>query len=177
MAQIFSAAIDLFKSVPLVQFGIFFACGIIAFLLYVGLKELLPIYLEQKKSELVNERTKNKILEDGVINLGNLVSSNTDAVKALSSSTAIFNQTFEKVSDKLYSHDERSVHLTEALKDVVITLKVLADKMPKDETIARVDEKIDNISNSMVKKEDAAILMNKLDNIQTSVAELRGRMN
>jgi tRNA A37 N6-isopentenylltransferase MiaA len=124
----------------------------------------------------------NGLLKESVNQQIALLSNNNKAIEHLGESIRLLNLTFEKVSDRLSSHDERSVHITSMLQAQNVSLASLAKKMPNNESLVRIHGRIDEMAKDTADKNDVnqiCAAITKLDlnigKVSEGIAELKGR--
>lgn len=84
-----------------------------------------------------------------------LLNSNVQALQSLNTSLTMLGQTFEKVSDKLSGHDQKS-------QDMMLQLNNIATTMPTKESLSRLHDRIDQIQETGADKDDIQTLMQTL---------------
>jgi tRNA A37 N6-isopentenylltransferase MiaA len=124
----------------------------------------------------------NELLKVSVNQQTALLGNNTKAIEHLGESLKLLNLTFEKVSDRLSSHDERSIHITTMIQAQNASLTALSERMPSNESLNRVHTRIDEMSRDTADKNDVnqiCAAITKLDinitKVNENIAELKGR--
>lgn len=173
---IFMAAANLFQSVSLSQFFIFFLYIMVGGGVYYALKTYLPKMAEAKMKSIEEEQKRTVIMEDGLGELKSISQANSAAITGFNQTMLMLNQTFEKVSDKLYSHDEKSDNICAQIIEVKDELEALKHVSPNEDTMLRIHNRIDNIDQNGADKNDVGIIISKLDQIQDAVSEIRGSL-
>ena len=100
---------------------------------------------------------------------------NTETIRELSQTIIMLNQTFEKVSDKLYSHDERTSYIGQMITEVKDGVNDIKETSPSGKTIDRLHERIDKLvenSEHNASKEDIKIVVDKMDKIHEVVNQI-----
>lgn len=105
-----------------------------------------------------------------------MLKTNTETIKDLGQAIQILNQTFEKVSDKLYSHDEKATYFNQVLNEVKDDLDELCDRAPSAGTIGRIHARIDEIAREGASKSDVKIIVDKLDQIGQTISQVHGKI-
>ena len=145
-------------------------------------REAEKMAIEERKEK---ERcTSNELLKESVGQQVALLSNNNKAIEHLGESIRLLNLTFEKVSDRLSSHDERSIHITSMLQAQNSTLAALSEKMPNNESLVRIHGRLDELAKDSADKNDvnqicAAItkLDQNISKVNENIAEIKGRVN
>ena len=176
MKEVFVAASELFQNVSLLDSFIFLIYCIIVAFIYFFVKVYLPQRIEDRKLELEHEQKRTELMADAVSEIRAMIQSNTESLKNFNMAISTLNQTFEKVSDKLFSHDARSAHIDESLKEMRQDIGHLVDRSPSDGSLNRIHTRLDDIGASVADKGDIKMVVDKLDIIQHSVAEIKGKL-
>jgi len=137
----------------------------------------MPQRLKERKTELENEKQKMVLAEKAFQELDGMLKANTETIKDLGQTISILNQTFEKVSDKLHSHDEKASYMNQTLREVKDDLDVIRDNTPTAGTIGRIHDRIDNVSKDMATKTDVKLIVDKVDQIGQAVHEINGKIH
>lgn len=106
-----------------------------------------------------------------------LLNSNVQALQSLNTSLTMLGQTFEKVSDKLTGHDQKS-------EDMLLELHEISAAMPSKDTVGRIHMRIDQIQKANASKEDVQQIMQaigsmdqKLQIANGTLTEIKARQN
>lgn len=176
MTELLTTSINLFKSVSLVESAVFVIYMLIAGTLVFLIKVWFPRYLDNRKMEIERENRKTEILETTLKNISVVLQSNTDVMQGFNKSIYILEDTLEKVSDKLFAHDERSKYLSESIKGINNELLRLKEDAPTINDINLLHQKIDEVKSNVADKKDINLIISKLDQILETVATLKGKI-
>ena len=108
--------------------------------------------------EIERENRKTEILETTLKNISVVLQSNTDVMQGFNKSIYILEDTLEKVSDKLFAHDERSKYLSESLKGINNELLRLKEDAPTINDINLLHQKIDEVKSNVADKKEIRYL-------------------
>lgn len=177
MEAIFKTVAELYQKLSFIDSFIFFLYCLIGSGLYFFFRVYMPQHMKERKIELENERQKMQLAEKAFQELDGVLKTNTETIKDLGRTIEILNQTFEKVSDKLHSHDEKTVFISQTLREVKDDLGVIRDNTPSSGTIGRIHDRIDNMSKDMATKSDIKLVVDKVDQIGQAVHEINGKIH
>ena len=137
----------------------------------------MPQRLKERDAEIKNEQRKMALAEKAFQELDVMLKSNTETIKDLGQAIMILNQTFEKVSDKLYSHDEKTTYISQILTEVKDDLSIIRDKSPSADAINRIHARIDDIAKDSASKTDIKLIVDKVDSIGQTVNQINGKLS
>lgn len=145
-------------------------------------REAEKMAIEERKEKDRNQA--NELLKESVTQQVALLGNNNKAIEHLGESIRLLNLTFEKVSDRLSSHDERSIHITTMLQAQNASLTALSEKMPNNDSLIRIHDRLDDLGKESADKNDvnqicAAItkLDQNISKVNENIAEIKGRVN
>lgn len=176
MADVFIAASEMFQTVSLLDSFIFMVYCIVVAFVYFFVKVYLPQRMEDRKLEWEHEAKRTELMTDAFKDIQTMIQSNTESMKSFEVAIGTLNQTFEKVSDKLFSHDERAGYVDQKLSEMHQDLSHLVDRSPSDGSLNRIHSRIDEVKVAMADKQDVKMLVDKLDQVQHIIAEIKGRI-
>ena len=177
MEHIFTTVADLYQKLSFIDSFIFFLYCLIGSGIYFFFRIYMPQRLKEREVELDNETQKMQLAEKAFQELDGMLKANTETIKDLGQTIMVLNQTFEKVSDKLYSHDEKATYMNQTLREVKDDLDVIRDNTPTAGTIGRIHDRIDNIAKDMATKSDVKLIVDKVDQIGQAVHEMNGKIH
>ena len=177
MEAMFTTVAELYQKLSFIDSFIFFLYCLIGSGIYFFFRIYMPQRLKERKTELENEKQKMELAEKAFQELDGVLKANTETIKDLGQTITILNQTFEKVSDKLYSHDEKATYMNQTLREVKDDLDVIRDNTPTAGTIGRIHDRIDNIAKDMATKSDVKLIVDKVDQIGQAVHEMNGKIH
>ncbi len=91
-----------------------------------------------------------------------LLNSNVQALQSLNTSLTMLGQTFEKVSDKLSGHDQKS-------QDMMLQLNNIVSTMPTKDSLSCLCNRIDQIQETEADKDDIQALMQTLSGMDQHI--------
>ena len=175
METMFATVVELYQKISLIDSFIFFLYCLIGSGAYFFLKVYGPQKLKEHEEEIKNEKRKVELVEKAFQQLGSMMKANTETIRELSQTIIMLNQTFEKVSDKLYSHDERTSYIGQMITEVKDGVNDIKETSPSGKTIDRLHERIDKLvenSEHNASKEDIKIVVDKMDKIHEVVNQI-----
>jgi hypothetical protein len=155
--ELLNFALNIFTGLGAGNFALFSI--IVCFVAWVYMK----IRQEKKSKEVEQEH-------------GILIANNTKAVESLGETLRMQCATFEKVSDKLSSHDQRSIEILNTLVTIQNSLITVTQRQATIADINRLHERIDNLIQSVVSKNDFESCLKQLDEIQKDISRLCGKV-
>ena len=144
MTEIFIAASDLFQRVSLLDSFVFLVYCIIVAFIYFFVRIYLPQRMEDRKVEWEHEAKRTELMANAFKDIQAMIQSNTESMKSFETAITSLNQTFEKVSDKLFSHDERTSYVDKKIDEMHQDLTHLVDRSPSDGSLNRIHTRIRN---------------------------------
>lgn len=179
MEAMFATIVELYQKVSLIDSFIFFLYCIIGSGIYFFLRIYAPQKLEEQKEALKNESRKVDLAEKAFQELESMMKANTETIRDLGQTILMLNQTFEKVSDKLYSHDERASYLNQMITEVKDGVNEIKDAAPSGKTIDRLHERIDKLAEHIehnASKEDIKVVEDKIDRVKEAVIDINNKI-
>lgn len=177
MAGMLATVADLYQKVSFVDSFIFFLYCLIGSAIYFFFRIYMPQRLKERERELKNEQRRMELTEKAFQELEVMLRSNTETIKDFSQAISVLNQTFEKVSDKLYSHDERSAYTNQILSEVKDELVGLKEKAPTSEEINRIHSRLDDLARDGASKGDVKMIVDKIDQMNQTVHQISGKLS
>lgn len=177
METMITTAAELYQKLSFVDSFVFFLYCLIGSAIYFFFRIYMPQRLKEREAETKNEQRKMALAEKAFQEFDVMLKSNTETIKDLGQAIQVLNQTFEKVSDKLYSHDEKATYINQILSEVKDDLDDIRDKAPSAGTIGRIHERIDNIAKESASKADIKLVIDKVDQIGQAVNQINGKLS
>lgn len=176
MAGMLATVADLYQKVSFIDSFIFFLYCLIGSAIYFFFRVYMPLRMKEREREVKNEQKRMELTEKAFQELETMLKSNTETVKDFSQAITILNQTFEKVSDKLYSHDERTAYTNQVLSEVKNNLDALKERSPSDNQINRIHARLDDLAREGASKGDVKMIVDKLDQMNQTVHQISGKI-
>ena len=176
MEVIFTTVAELYQRLSFIDSFIFFLYCVIGSGIYFFFRIYAPQRLKEREEEVKNDARKMALAEKAFQEFDVMLKTNTETIKDLGQAIQILNQTFEKVSAKLYSHDEKSTYFNQVLSEVKEDLDDLCDRAPSAGTIGRLHSRIDDIAREGASKSDVKIIVDKLDQIGQTISQVSGKI-
>ena len=177
MAGMLATVADLYQRVSFIDSFIFFLYCLIGSAVYFFFRVYLPQRSKERERELKNEQKRMELTEKAFQELEVMLRSNTETIKDFSQAISILNQTFEKVSDKLYSHDEKAVYTNQILTEMKGELDALKEKAPSSDAINRIHSRLDDLARDGASKRDVKMIVDKLDQVNQTVHQISGKIS
>ena len=177
MEAMITTVAELYQKLSFVDSFIFFLYCLIGSAIYFFFRIYMPQHLREREAEVKTEQRKMALAEKAFQEFDVMLKSNTETIKDLGQAIQVLNQTFEKVSDKLYSHDEKATYINQILTEVKDDLDDIRDKAPTAGTIGRIHERIDNIAKEGASKADIKLVIDKVDQIGQAVNQINGKLS
>ena len=177
MAGMFATVADLYQKVSFIDSFIFFLYCLIGSAIYFFFRIYMPQRLKEREREFKNEQKRLELTERAFQELEVMLRSNTETIKDFSQAISVLNQTFEKVSDKLYSHDERTAYTNQVLSEVRDGLDALKEKAPTSEAMNRIHTRLDDLAREGASKSDVKMIVDKLDQVNQTVHQISGKIS
>ena len=177
MEAMITTVAELYQKLSFIDSFIFFLYCLIGSGIYFFFRVYMPQRLKERDAEIKNEQRKMALAEKAFQELDVMLKSNTETIKDLGQAIMILNQTFEKVSDKLYSHDEKTTYINQILTEVKDDLSIIRDKSPSADAINRIHARIDDIAKDSASKTDIKLIVDKVDSIGQTVNQINGKLS
>lgn len=177
MEAMITTVAELYQKLSFIDSFIFFLYCLIGSGIYFFFRVYMPQRLKERDAEIKNEQRKMALAEKAFQELDIMLKSNTETIKDLGQAIMILNQTFEKVSDKLYSHDEKTTYINQILTEVKDDLSIIRDKSPSADAINRIHARIDDIAKDSASKTDIKLIVDKVDSIGQTVNQINGKLS
>ena len=176
METVFTSVVDLYQKLSFIDSFIFFLYCLIGSAIYFFFRVYMPQRLKEREIENKNEQRKMALAEKAFQEFDVMLKSNTETIKDLGQAIQILNQTFEKVSDNLHSHDEKTTYINQVLVEVKEDLDDIKDRSPSAGTIGRIHSRIDDIAREGASKADIKLIVDKVDQIGQTVSQINGKL-
>lgn len=180
--EFFTAAVDAFKALGPGNAAVFTLLIIFGGCARHWVTTVAPKQHEERKKEREMLHSTVNSQQNYFNELHVLLTNNTKAIEFVGQSYQGLSSTFEKVSDMIASHDERSVHITTMIQAQTQSIAALVEAMPKNETIKHIHDRMDTMTVCLADKGDInqictslSDINHKLESIKEKVTEIRVR--
>ena len=109
MEAMITTVAELYQKLSFIDSFIFFLYCLIGSAIYFFFRIYMPQRLKEREAETKNEQRKMALAEKAFQEFDVMLKTNTETIKDLGQAIQILNQTFEKVSDKLYEQNSMTV--------------------------------------------------------------------
>lgn len=118
--------------------------------------------MEEEKNK--DQKEANQYLREASDRQAKLMNTTLDTVKALNGTIITLNQTFEKVSDMMSGHDQRS-------RDMMVEISDIRNSMPTKDSLLRIGNTIDDVQRNGTSKKDVQYIMDAISSIDKKVSK------
>lgn len=176
MTEVIKTLATIFSSVSIAETAVFllyclFACGG-----YFLFQVWFPEYLKSKHQENEREDKKIEIFDATQKQIIATLEHNSVIIDNFNHSISALDNTLDKISDKLHTHDAKVENIKDNVKILTKEVSRFKENTPTLRDINRIHQRIDEIKNNLSNKQDVNLIIHKLDQILEAVSQIQGKM-